>query len=332
MPNNNDNAKFYQRRRQFMDEILFAKELRPVEKLLGLAMAQVSDRDNGGPADSTFKGVAWFAEHLGIDGRIIRNADQRLQDGGRIKLVKDGSRAFRICIRKHDAPIRSTTNHTKKFYSERSKYIEGIVFDLLLTPAQRLVAIADTCFDGREPLSEIAKFVGIARKTAYRLASRTRDITRDIGRDIGRDIPSHQVPRKDSENRPNLGNLGNLGNTHSTTYYASTSVDAPKERSWASKSKLAGPSFTSAAPASLEGLSSHDVEAVLTAIAYVQRADVGAILGFFRDNPDGAGVLPRDVARILKATGLRRRKGELTQEQYDAWNHALERLREKVAA
>jgi hypothetical protein len=37
-------ARYYQRRRQFSDEILFGQDMTPIQKVYGLAVAQVASR------------------------------------------------------------------------------------------------------------------------------------------------------------------------------------------------------------------------------------------------------------------------------------------------
>jgi hypothetical protein len=166
-------AKFYERRRQFMDEVAFAVDLTPAEKVYGLAVAQLADRvsdenADGRPPDSTYKSLPFIADRLGgIDPRAIVKADERLQKTGRIKIVPRGGRQYRTFVLKHDAPLRSI-KLGKDFYRSRGKHIEQVMFDHTLTPAQRLIGIALTGLRYGTSLREIAGYLGIRRKTATR--------------------------------------------------------------------------------------------------------------------------------------------------------------------
>jgi hypothetical protein len=107
---------------------------------------------------------------------------------------------------------------------------------------------------------------------------------------------------------------------------------AGKEKGLGEEEREAASVIFSATPKGREAFSEYEAEAVQTALAYTERADVAAIMGFFRANPHWGDVPSSVVARILEATGLRRGQWRLTQQEYDRWDDALEQLREGVAA
>lgn len=73
-----------------------------------------------------------------------------------------------------------------------------------------------------------------------------------------------------------------------------------------------------------------EVDVVACALAYTQRADVAAIMGFIRDNPHWGEIDGATVANILNAAGsraeLRTGTDYLSEEEYDQWNSTLEEL------
>jgi hypothetical protein len=73
-----------------------------------------------------------------------------------------------------------------------------------------------------------------------------------------------------------------------------------------------------------------EVDAVACALAYTQRADAAAIMGFIRDNPHWGEIDGRAVANILNEAGgragLRTGRDYLSEEEYDRWNSTLEEL------
>jgi hypothetical protein len=158
-----------------MDEIGFATDLTPLEKIYGLSVAQLSDRipdegrQDGQPHDSTFKSLPYIAERLGIaDARLIVKADKRLRAVGRIKVEIRGGRQYRVFVLKHDATTRSRKMGSKDFYRRRGRHVEQVLFDRKLTPAQRLIGVCLTGLRYGTSLNEISGYLGIDRKTATR--------------------------------------------------------------------------------------------------------------------------------------------------------------------
>jgi hypothetical protein len=170
MPHENSNVsskksytKFYDRKRQYFDEMMFARNLHPNAKILGMAIAQVASRraDDeetiaGRPADSTFTNLATFAERLGIEPRGIRGAAERLQEEGRLKTVSRNGRTHLIFALRHDAPIRSTKLGSKASYRNRGEWIEQVLFDTNLSPGHRVVALAIGAFSGNHGVNTAA--------------------------------------------------------------------------------------------------------------------------------------------------------------------------------
>jgi hypothetical protein len=167
-------ARFYQRRRQHDEEILFADDLTPIDKVYVMAVAHIATRvpddqaKSERPADSTFASIPYIAEKLGLDPREVLQADRRMRKAGRIRVEMWRGREHRIFVLRNDPDRVKATKGDRKLYGMRGDYIAQVLFDTSITPAQRIVAIAVAHMRRGASISEIAYAVSVARKTVTR--------------------------------------------------------------------------------------------------------------------------------------------------------------------
>jgi hypothetical protein len=166
---------FYRKRRDYIDEVVFDKSMKPLPRLFGVAVAKAANRDTG----DTFTDISTLGRRLGVKRKPASNAAEALQTAGRLEITQRGAkdetsrgRTHLKPVLKFDAPIHSSRGG-KAYYEARGKFIEVILWGTELSPAFRLVGICVAllsdptgwCYEGQ---TEIASLLGIARMTVMR--------------------------------------------------------------------------------------------------------------------------------------------------------------------
>lgn len=127
---------FYAWRRQYCDQILFATDLKPLEKRLGRAVAKATNWKTR----STITNLSTFAQHLGEKVQRLRRVEQRLIEAGRLKVERRGALTVRSPVNLGDGKTRSSTG-TKRFYRQRGIVDDVAIDDKYLTAAECVVQL-----------------------------------------------------------------------------------------------------------------------------------------------------------------------------------------------
>jgi hypothetical protein len=164
-----DWSEFYQWRRQYIDEILFGRNMTAVEKLAAIAIAYSTNRETR----TTFEGYSTFAKRLGLKMKVFQDAAGNLQFNGRLKIETRHGRKYLMPVIKGDAPHRSTGGG-KDFYGKRGAFCEVILNRSQITPAARIAyfgiaALTDPATGNyEEGNAYVARLIGISSKTMTR--------------------------------------------------------------------------------------------------------------------------------------------------------------------